>query len=81
MWEETLRLMPNLPLRPNVVGDPEVGPEECVLETKLGSADLGVRAQLAEIERGFFDLLEVRPRALADGRLGDTGLARRQSAE
>jgi len=81
MWEETLRLMPNLPLRPNVVGDPEVGPEECVLETKLGSADLGVRAQLAEIERGFFDLLEQRPRALADGRLGDAGLARRQPAE
>jgi flagellar assembly protein FliH len=81
MWEDTLRLMPNLPLRPNVVGDPEVGPEECVLETKLGSADLGVRAQLAEIERGFFDLLEQRPRALADGRLGDAGLARRQAAE
>jgi len=81
MWEETLRLMPNLPLRPNVVGDPEVGPEECVLETKLGSADLGVRAQLAEIERGFFDLLEQRPRSPADGRLGNTGLARRQPAE
>lgn len=81
MWEDTLRLMPNLPLRPNVVGDPDVGPEECLLETKLGSADLGVRAQLAEIERGFFDLLEQRPRALADGRLGDAGLARRQPAE
>ncbi len=81
MWEETLRLMPNLPLRPNVVGDPEVAPEECLLETKLGSVDLGVRAQLAEIERGFFDLLEQRPRALADGKLGDTGLARHQSEE
>ena len=78
MWEETLRLMPNLPLRPSVVGDPDVGPEVCILETRLGSVDLGVRAQLAEIERGFFDLLEQRPRALADGKLGESGLARRQ---
>jgi flagellar assembly protein FliH len=81
MWEETLRLMPNLPLRPSVVGDPDVGPEMCILETRLGSVDLGVRAQLAEIERGFFDLLEQRPRALADGKLGESGLTRRQPAE
>lgn len=80
IWEETLRLMPNLPLRPNVVGDPDVGPEECVLETKLGSVDLGVRAQLEEIERGFFDLLEQRPRAL-DGKPGESDMARRRSAE
>jgi flagellar assembly protein FliH len=31
-----------------------------VLEAGLGTVDLGVRAQIAEIERGFFDLLEVR---------------------
>lgn len=61
MWEEMLRLMPNLPLRPRVNGEEGFGPEECVLETKLGSVDLGVRAQLLEIERGFFDLLEQRP--------------------
>jgi flagellar assembly protein FliH len=28
---------------------------ECALETQLGSVDLGIRAQLGEIERGFFD--------------------------
>jgi flagellar assembly protein FliH len=28
---------------------------DCVVEAELGSVDLGVRAQLAEIERGFFD--------------------------
>ena len=28
---------------------------DCVVETELGSVDLGIRSQLGEIERGFFD--------------------------
>jgi flagellar assembly protein FliH len=28
---------------------------DCAIETDLGSVDLGIRAQLGEIERGFFD--------------------------
>ena len=28
---------------------------DCVIETELGSVDLGIRSQLGEIERGFFD--------------------------
>jgi flagellar assembly protein FliH len=60
MWVEMLRLMPALPLRPEVVGDADLEAPEAVLETGLGTLDLGVRAQIAEIERGFFDLLEVR---------------------
>jgi len=28
---------------------------DCMIETELGSVDLGIRAQLGEIERGFFD--------------------------
>ena len=28
---------------------------DCVIETALGSVDLGIRSQLGEIERGFFD--------------------------
>jgi hypothetical protein len=28
---------------------------ECVIESKVGTVDLGVRSQLGEIERGFFD--------------------------
>lgn len=61
LWEEMLRLMPNLPLRPKVFGEENFADGDCVLETEVGSVDLGVRAQLAEIERGFFDLLEQRP--------------------
>lgn len=60
MWREMLRLMPNLPLHPEVISDDALNTGECLLETHLGSVDLGVRGQLAEIERGFFDLLEHR---------------------
>jgi flagellar assembly protein FliH len=60
LWGEMIRLMPNLPLRPQLVADDGLSAGECMLETHLGSVDLGVKAQLAEIERGFFDLLERR---------------------
>lgn len=60
MWSEMLRLMPNLPLRPELVIDGTLQTGQCLIETPLGSIDLGVRSQLAEIERGFFDLLEHR---------------------
>jgi flagellar assembly protein FliH len=60
MWREMLHLMPNLPLHPKLFEDDALTTGECLLETQLGSVDLGVRSQLAEIERGFFDLLEYR---------------------
>jgi flagellar assembly protein FliH len=63
MWAEMLRLMPNLPLRPELASDERMSAGECTIETHLGSVDIGVRAQLAEIERGFFDLLEHRDQA------------------
>ena len=28
---------------------------DCMIESKVGTVDLGIRAQLGEIERGFFD--------------------------
>jgi flagellar assembly protein FliH len=64
MWREMLRLMPNLPLHPEVIADEKMRTGECALETRLGSIDLGLNAQLAEIERGFFDLLEHRTKVL-----------------
>jgi flagellar assembly protein FliH len=63
MWSEMLRLMPNLPLHPEVIADKAMAVGECLLETDIGSVDLGVRSQLAEIERGFFDLLGQREQA------------------
>ena len=72
MWAETVRLMPGLPLRPQVVADPVMESCEAVLETNLGTVNVGVHSQLKEIERGFFDLPEVRkdrtePTAEIDG--------------
>lgn len=60
LWNEMIELMPNLPLRPQLIADDALEVGECALETHLGSVDLGVKAQLAEIEHGFFDLLEQR---------------------
>jgi len=69
MWAEMLRLMPNLPLRPQLTVDERMTIGECTIETHLGSVDIGVRAQLAEIERGFFDLLGHRESSLSAAQL------------
>jgi len=42
-------------LKPTVVAGEGMRVGECAIETELGSVDLGIRAQLGEIERGFFD--------------------------
>lgn len=55
LWSDTMAHLPNLAVKPAVAGDEEMRLGECVLETELGSVNLGVAAQLAEIERGFFD--------------------------
>jgi flagellar assembly protein FliH len=44
-----------------LVADERLGLGECVVETNVGKVELGVSAQLKEIERGFFDLLQQRP--------------------
>ncbi|RZU39585.1 FliH/SctL family protein [Edaphobacter modestus] len=44
-----------------VEADRRLEPGECFLETSVGRVDLGVKAQLEEIEKGFFDLLQQRP--------------------
>jgi len=57
-WREFLA---GLAPAPEIIGDASFAAGECVLEARVGTVDLGVRAQLVEIERGFFDLLEQRP--------------------
>jgi len=46
-----------------VVEDSSLEPKGCVMETELGTADMGLDAQLKEVEKGFFDLLAQRPEA------------------
>ncbi|MDR3723832.1 MAG: FliH/SctL family protein [Terracidiphilus sp.] len=55
LWEQAIAHLPNLKLRPQIITDASLHLGECALETGLGSVDLGLRSQLAEIERGFFD--------------------------
>ena len=47
---------------PELLGDGDLQPGECVLETEVGSTQISLDTQLKEIEQGFFDLLEQRPR-------------------
>lgn len=55
LWQEAIAHLPKLQVKPEIVADASLHLGECVIETGLGSVDLGIRAQLAEIERGFFD--------------------------
>jgi len=55
LWIEAIGLVPNLAVKPAVVAGEGMRLGDCVIETDLGSVDLGIRAQLGEIERGFFD--------------------------
>jgi flagellar assembly protein FliH len=45
-----------------LVGDGSLRQGECALETEIGSTQISLETQLKEIEQGFFDLLEQRPR-------------------
>jgi flagellar assembly protein FliH len=55
LWTEALALLPNLPVKPQVLAGEGMRLGDCTIKTELGSVDLGIRAQLGEIERGFFD--------------------------
>src|SRR5262249_2255969 len=44
-----------------VKADPSLAANNCILETELGTTELGIETQLKEIEKGFFDLLAQRP--------------------
>lgn len=55
LWAEAMALLPGLATPPQVIPDEALRLGECVIETELGAADVGLHAQLREIERGFFD--------------------------
>ncbi len=65
VWQEMFRLSENANAQPEILGDLSLPTGECVLETRLGTIEVGVRAQLEEIEKGFFDLLDQRPASVA----------------
>ncbi len=44
-----------------VLEDSGLSNQDCLLETELGVANLGLDTQLKEVEQGFFDLMALRP--------------------
>jgi flagellar assembly protein FliH len=55
LWTAAIALVPKLAVRPQLLPGEGMRLGDCTIETEMGTVDLGVRAQLAEIERGFFD--------------------------
>ena len=56
-WRHYFRDLTNV----EIMEDSALEPKACLLETELGVADLGLDAQLKEVEQGFFDLMAQRP--------------------
>jgi len=71
LWTEAISLLPNLAVKPTVTAGDGMRLGDCVIETEMGSVDLGIRAQLGEIERGFFD--RAGGAKAAKARSGDAG--------
>lgn len=63
LWRDAIEHLPNLPKRPVVVGDDSMELGDCRIEAEMGSVDLGLKSQLVEIERGFFDRVGKESRA------------------
>ena len=59
-WKQYLAGWPNLG-HVEVVEEPHLNDQDCIVETELGSANFGLDTQLKEVEQGFFDLLALRP--------------------
>jgi flagellar assembly protein FliH len=50
---------------PEVVEDSTLGADHCLLQTSLGSTELGLETQLKEVEQGLSDLQAQRPKVMA----------------
>ncbi len=61
-WNEHFSKLGESQISAELIGDPALKRGECSLETEVGSTQVSLEGQLKEIEQGFFDLLEQRPR-------------------
>ena len=61
-WNEHFAQAGSFQPPPELIGDPALRRGECSLETEVGSTQISLETQLKEIEQGFFDLLDQRPR-------------------
>jgi flagellar biosynthesis/type III secretory pathway protein FliH len=60
LWTDTIAHLPNLKIIPSVIADDRMQVGECVIETDIGSVDLGLGTQLHESERILFHGSTVR---------------------
>lgn len=65
-WRAAIRKMPARDLMIEVVADDTLSGPRCVIVTEMGTTDVSLNSQLAEIERGFLDLLKDRPGNMPD---------------
>jgi flagellar assembly protein FliH len=61
-WIEHFAENPEGEPAPELAGDAHLKRGECALETEMGSTLVSLETHLKEIEQGFLDLLEQRPR-------------------
>lgn len=61
-WRDYFARAGDLSPTPELLGDASLAAGCCVLETDVGSTQISLETQLKEIEQGFLDLLEQRPR-------------------
>ena len=67
LWAETLAHIPNLKVKPAVVPDDSMHGGDCAIETEMGSVDLGLPAQLHQMEYALLDEAPVRERGIGVG--------------
>lgn len=60
-WRDYFAQNTQIAVSPEIVEDESLAGGNCVLETELGSTELGLESQLKEVEAGLFDLLAQRP--------------------
>lgn len=63
-WQDYLAEQTIFATVPSVVEDGSLRPDQLVLKTSHGSTELGIDAQLNEIEKGFSDLVQQKQRSL-----------------
>ena len=60
-WRRYLPMHLNPTEVPEILEDPTQLPDQCKLETSMGTTTMGLEVQLKEIEQGLMDLLSARP--------------------
>lgn len=60
-WRVLLRSLENRDSTVEIIADKSLEGPQCLIVTEAGTTDVSLEGQLAEIERGFLDLLAQRP--------------------